>query len=206
MNEIIKLKDDATTKTLKLNEDNFWFSVKEHKDFESFKKIVEKNNGKFLNSHGIVPYKFITKIRLNEKSDKIKFKYTNIKGKDEEIDLSFDQKEDAMKIGEFIANKTSLKKDIQAESTTKALLINILYILGSIGITAFLAMGEDLDVDQDSYSRSARRARSGKVLINMIHNLIGQTGIILIGTIVTAYFIFKTWKRYKNPANDIIFQ
>lgn len=167
---------------------------------------MKKNNGKFLNSHGIVPFKSISKIKLNEKSDKIKFNYANTKGKSEDIDLSFDHKEDAMKIGEFIANKTSLKKSIQTESTTKAFLFNVLYILSSIGLTAFLAMSEDLDVDQDSYSRSARRARSGKALINMIHNLIGQTGIILIGIIVTAYFIFKTWNRFKNPANDIIFQ
>ena len=48
---------------------------------------VEKNNGKFLNNHGIVEFKDVSKIKLNEKSEKVIVFYPNLKGKQQELEL-----------------------------------------------------------------------------------------------------------------------
>ena len=204
--DIIKLKDDATTSSLKLNEENLWFSSDKINSIEKMQAKVEKNDGKFLNYHGIIDYSAITRIKMNEKSDQIELTYPNKKGKEKSLDLAFDNVAEAHKIGDFIAGKTNLAKSTSTENKNMKLLKNLFWVLVSAGITAFIAFGQDMEVDQESYSRSARRSRSFKAIVNLLHEYIGQTGIIIIGSIITLFFLYSAWKRFSNPVNDIVYQ
>ncbi len=203
--EIIQLKDGATTETLKLNDNNLWYSSEKHKTLEKMQTKVEKNDGKFLNYHGVIDYNSVTKIKLNEKSDKVILSYPNKKGKEQELDLQFEEISTAHSIGEFIASKTNLEKAMSTESKSKTLMLGLLWPIGILAATCFIAFGADMGIEQEGYSRSARRSRSAKAIINLLHDKIGQNGILIIGALITAILIYNAWKRYNNPVNDIIY-
>ncbi len=40
-------------------------------------------------------------------------------------------------------------------------------------------------------------------LFNYIVGLIGDKGILIGGTLILAYLIYKTWTRFSNPPNQI---
>jgi len=83
---------------------------------------VEKNNGKFLNNHGIVEFKDVSKIKLNEKSEKVIVFYPNLKGKQQELELEFGDILKAHEFGEFIASKTALNRSLKTESKNNTLI------------------------------------------------------------------------------------
>lgn len=204
-NEIINLKKGATTESLKLNETDLWFSSEPHKSIEKMQSKVEKNNGKFLNNHGIVAYDRIIKIQLNEKSEKISLSYPNAKGKEQLIILDFEDTNKAHRIGEFIASKTTLKKKISTESKNMALLKGLLWPVGIVAGTLFIAL-VDTSYESEGHTRSSRRVNSIMSIIKLLRENIGQIGIIIIGLLITCYLLFKVWKRFSNPVNDITYQ
>ncbi len=203
--EIIQLKKGAITETLKFNETNLWFSSEKHKTIEKMRAKVEKNNGKFRNNHGIVNYKEIGKIKLNEKSEKVIVLYPNLNGKEIALELEFADTITSHKIGEFIASKTNLSKSISTENKKSTLLKSLLWPVGITAATFFIAF-IDTGYETEGYSRSARRTRSGWAIIRLLRENIGQIGIIIIGLLLAALFLYDVWKRYNNPVNDTIYQ
>jgi len=153
-NEIIQLKDGSTTETIKFNDTNLWFSSDKHKSLEKMQAQVEKNNGKFLNYHGIVNYDSITKIKLNENSDKVFLYYPNKKGKEQELDLQFHGTSTAHQMGEFIASKTNLSKSVNVESKSKTLLLALLWPAGIAFVTWFITFGGGLGAEPEGYSNT----------------------------------------------------
>ena len=83
--------------------------------------------------------------------------------------------------------------------------MNMLWPVGITAATAFIAFGSDVEFEQDGYSRSARRTRNAKAIINLLHDKLGQGGVLIIGGIITLYLLYKAWNRFNNPVNDIIY-
>gem|GEM_PF-2956136 len=43
-------------------------------------------------------------------------------------------------------------------------------------------------------------------IVKMLRDSIGQTGIIIIGLLISLLLLATVWKRFNNPVNDIIYQ
>ncbi|MCF2875440.1 MULTISPECIES: hypothetical protein [unclassified Tenacibaculum] len=195
VNKLINLKG-SFTKTLLLEDNSLWFSSEKFTDEISLKSIIDKNTSKPLN--GNIHYALIEKIEMNEDSKKIKLKY---KGEDDEtISFIFESIELAHKIGEFIAGKTLLKKSIKIESSLKKLLYenNIIWVLITILIT-FLVYFKFFMIGFYEKGKLFR-------ILTLMHDSIGTKGILIVGFLITSYFVIKIFRRFSKTVNDIIFQ
>ena len=95
-----------------------------------------------------------------------------------------------------------MNRSATKEGQLKPLLMNALYLLFVIAATLFLGLMEDTSDLTDS---SSRRTRNRGAFLKMIVDTIGQTGVFIIGALISVYLGYKLYKRYQNPANEIVY-
>ncbi|HAP60959.1 MAG TPA: hypothetical protein DCR93_16145, partial [Cytophagales bacterium] len=50
---------------------------------------------------------------------------------------------------------------------------------------------------------SSRRSRSRGAILKAIVDTLGQTGVIILGSLVSLFLIYRLYKRFKNPATEV---
>ena len=73
----------------------------------------------------------------------------------------------------------------------------------TIGFTYFMATledGSELDGSGNSKSRGAA------AILRIAHHLVGPTGIMIIGTLISLIIAYSTYSRFKNPEQNIVFK
>ncbi|MEZ4907204.1 MAG: hypothetical protein R2771_06100 [Saprospiraceae bacterium] len=187
-------------KSLVLRENELWVSQNKVGSLEKFEKAV--NNTGMMKSAFSIPLTSISEISYNEASESTKLKYTNEKGKDKKLNIGFGDVAVSNQFGEYLGNKLGFKKSSTKEGQLKPLLLNGLYLLIAIGGTFFLGMMDDTSELTESGSR---RSRNKGAFLKLIVDTVGQTGVFIIGGLISIYLAYKLYKRYKRPSNEILF-
>ena len=188
------------SKSMLLRDDELWFSQDKVKSFEKFEKAVNKTG--LLQSAYKVPLSSINEVSFNEASESAKIKYINEKGKEKKLNIGFGEVSISNQFGEHLGEKLGFTKSSTQESQLKPLLLNGLYLLLAIGGTFIFGTMEDTAEITDNNSR---RGRGGRAIMKLIVDTIGQTGVFIVGGLISLYLAYRLYKRYKNPSNEIVF-
>lgn len=187
-------------KSLVIKNDALWLSQNKVSSLEKFEKAVNKTG--MMKSAIAIPLSDISEISFNEASQSAKIKYTNEKGKEKKMNLGFGDVNLSNQFGEYLGQKLSFTKSSTQEGQLKPLLINGLSLLLALGITIFLGTMDDTSSLTDSGSR---RSRNKGAFLKMIVDTIGQTGVLVIGGLISLYLAYQLYKRFKNPSNEVLY-
>lgn len=188
-------------KSMAVKGDELWLSQNTVNDIYKFESAIEKTG--ILKSAYAIPLASISEISFNEANESVKLRYKDEKRIGRKINARFGNRNLSNQFGHFLGEKLGMTKSRKQERQIKPLLLNLLYLVLSIGGTIFLATMEDTNGLTDGVTR---RSRSRGAFLKIIVDTIGQTGVIIIGTLVSIYFIYELYKRFKNPADEVLFK
>lgn len=188
-------------KSLAIKDDELWLSQNKVNDLEKFESAIQKTG--MLKSAYSYPLSSISEISFNEASESVKIKYQDEKGKQKKLNIGFGDKGLSNQFGQYLGDKLGMTKSQKQEGQLKPLLLNLLYLVLSIGGTIFLGTMEDTNELTDG---GTRRSRNKGAFLKLIVDTIGQTGVIIIGSLISIYLIYQLYKRFKNPAIEVVYQ
>ncbi len=199
-NQIFHL-EDKNRKVFGFNETQVIFSSKGHDTFESLLASTEKKG--LLESIKTINIADIQKIEFNEKSESFIIHYDKA-GKTKKEGFTLDNQEYRSELVESIANLKTLNKEVTEESKIQPLLLNLLGIIVIGGLT-WVFRGIAIDA-QNGIEFEATGRRSGiKNLLASGAEMLGPTGVLLVGLAGVAYVAYLAYNRYNKPASNIIY-
>jgi len=185
-------------RSLLVTEDELWLSDSKIKDINSFKNGIAG-----ISSDEVTVYKLIyfQKLKHNSKSEivRIIYKVGNIVKK---IKLEFNNQDEANVFFEFFGKKLGFRKSIEKEKKIKPLIINIFLLFSIVFFTYMICDPNNIT----SLTTSGKKGGIITLLFIFLHATVGKYGIILIGTLIFVYSTYKLYRRFKNPANNMIFK
>lgn len=199
-NQIFAIKN-TFWKSLAIKGDELWLSQDKVNDLEKFEKSLQKTG--LMKSAYAYPLSTIAEISFNEASESVKLKYQDEKGKQKKLNIGFGDKDLSNQFGQFLGEKLGMTKSQKQEEQLKPLALNALYLVVAIGGTIVLSTMSDTNELAD---RGTRRSRNRGAFFQLIVDTIGQTGVIIIGSLISIYLIYRLYKRFKNPANEVVYQ
>jgi len=199
-NQIIPL-EEKNRKVFGFSDDKIILSSKRHDTFESLEKSSIKSG--LMETVKSIPMADVKGLEYNEKESGFTIKYDK-KGKIKSEDVSIEVVGHRDFILTEMASIKGFEKNIEEESKTSPLLLNL---LGVVLISVFTYVGRGMAVDAqhgEHYVATGRRSGIAQLLVNAIEG-IGPLGVTLIGVAALAYMIYRTYDRYSNPAKEIKF-
>jgi len=177
-------------------------SSKKHADIDSLLGSLQKKGMLETISHISMPN--VLNLKYNEKDDALAIKHKK-EAKEKTFKITFSDSETRNAIATEIAEIRGLNKNFTAESKMKPLLWSLVFIL--IGVIATAALtGIAYESNNGGEVQEFTGRRSGlKNLLASIASAIGPVGVGIIGGVVVLFMIWNAIKRWKNPANDILF-
>ena len=198
-NQIIQF-NSGFSKSILVRETEIWVHMEKIKTFEKFEKAINKPGGFLATGAYKIPFSKIGEISFNESSQSTKISYTNDKGKEKKLNLSFSDIENSKQFGQYLGEKLNYDKSVSSEGKIQPLLINgFLLSLSIIGTIMFATMDDTSAITNSS----TRRGSGGRAILRLIVDTVGQTGVLIIGGLISLYLGFQLYKRYKNPMNVI---
>ncbi len=196
MKNTVHLLDQKNPKTLGFNDELFITSSKHHTDFSALENAVAKSG--LLETVKTFPLSSISKITMIDGDDSLKIEYS-IDGKVKDQSFQFDNINAVHWVGDAIGKQQNMRLEEAPETTTMPLVINIgKIVLSIIATTVFIGMASDsaAGVEEDFTGR-----RSGiKQLLYFFLGMMGPYVTGLVGAIVTGYFCYSAYTRYKSPS------
>jgi len=198
-NQVITLSGEKY-KSLGFTDKRLYLSQKNEKDFAALEKTGQ-NVG--ITSEGIyVLLEKLESIHLNTGDTDIKVKYLDYSKKKKSLTFKFDRVEKSLAFAELLGNKLTLKKEVTQEKQWLPLLKNVGWLTLTVGLTYFMVGMED---GSEMDSSGSRKSRGGAAILRIIYNLVGPTGILIIGSLISLAIIWATYNRFKKPEQDIVF-
>ncbi len=200
-NPVIPINGGFIFKSFLFKGSEFWLSSNEVKSAEKFEAAKDRTG--IRKSVEVFDSSKIQDISFNESSDTIKLSYINKKEKLKKLDLKFNDNRQATLYGNYLGEQLAMSKSSIQEQKTKPLLINASYLLLAVGLTIYFGFIDDASSFEEV--GGTRRSRGNAALMVFLYNTIGQTGMIIIGTIISLFAAYQLFKRYKNPTNNVLF-
>ena len=188
------------SKSMVLKDDEIWFSQDKVRNLEKFEKAINKTG--MLQSAYKVPLSKISEVSYNEASESAKIKYLNDKGKEKKLNIGFGDTAISNQFGKHLGEKLGLNQSSTQEGQLKPLLLNALYLAFAIGGTFLFGMMDDTSQITDS---SRRKGSGARAIMKLVIDTIGQTGVFIVGGLISLYFAYQLYKRFKNPSNEILY-
>lgn len=188
-------------KSLAISEDEIWLSQKNVKSLEKFESAVQKTG--LMKNAQAYPLSSIYEVSFNEGSESVKLNYKDEKGKDKKLKIGFGDKDLSNKFGTYLGETLKLSKSQTQESQLKHLLLNLLYLVLAIGGTIWLGTMEDTSQLAEG---STRRSRNKGAFVRLIVETLGQTGVFIVGGLISAYLAYQVYSRYNNPENELVYK
>ncbi len=200
-NQIISL-EEKNRKVFCLTDDQIITSTKRHKSIDALVAATKKSG--LMETVQTIPLTAVKEIGFNEKDETFTIHYQKgAKAKKEHIQLAQLSLREPL-VGELAALK-NFSKEVTEESKTKPLLLNL---LGVIAIPLFTWVFRDMAIDAQNgiaYEASGRRSGLKSLLADFVE-MIGPTGVLIIGLLGLGYMVYRTYNRFQNPAAEIIYQ
>lgn len=171
---------------------NKTFDSMEEFDAAWKKKITLTNKVK-------IEYSEIKSITKEEAEEEIEIKYSSSLGT-KTCKITFQDNEDRSAFYAFLIDEKGFARTderISAFAASKTLLISLV-VVAAIAVFGYLeavAMQSPDFVENDSSSRSGRRAR----LFHSVLGYLGPNGTLLVGLAIVGFIGYKLWMRYTNP-------
>ncbi len=203
MKDRIIFVEKAKWKSIVLTDRELWLSKEKIKSLETFGAAVNHPH-----QVKVVAYKYplekLVKLKFNETSDTVQYEYPMSRG-NKVINLKFNDEKQANEFGNYLGEQLQFKKTEFAESKLKPLLLNAFYVLVAIALTYGFGLYFD-EADFESSSSSSRRNGGGRAIVRILYNTIGQTGLLIIGGLITLYLIYQLYQRFQHPAKDVVYE
>ena len=143
----------------------------------------------------ILNRKHIHEIKFNQKGEKLNVFYASKTKVNDKFTIKPKNSDEVLEIANTIEANLSLKKTEENESKVKFLVFNVGYIvLAFLGTAMFVSA---------TLSDENIKVRKGRFLLR-IAEFLGPIGVGIIGLAVITFLIYRTIKRFKNPAKDIV--
>jgi len=185
-------------KSIMLRDNELWLDINQISNVEKFEKAMNKTG--MMKSAYKIQLSSINEVAYNEFSESAKIKYTNEKGKEKKLNIGFGDVSISNQFGQYLGDKLNFKQSVAQERQMKPLLLNTLFLAMSIGGTILFGTMEDTS----SITESSRRRGSGsRAIFKLLVDTVGQTGVFIIGGLISLYFAYQLYNRFKNPANEI---
>lgn len=197
-NQVLNAKSNIY-QSIVLRDDELWLSVNKVRNLEKFEKVAERTG--LMESVTKMPLSKIKEISYNEASESLKLIYTNKKGKEKKMSLTFDDESESNYFAEYLGGKLNFSRFEEKENQIKPILTNVFFLLITIlGTFLFSTMEDTSEFDDVSSRKDARN----QALMKLIVETVGQTGVFIIGGMISVYLIYRIYSRYQNPANDVV--
>ncbi|MFT5512896.1 MAG: hypothetical protein ACI8SE_001295 [Bacteroidia bacterium] len=197
-NQVIYL-EDKNRKVIGFTDNEIIISSKAHKTFDSLRASSEKSG--MLETVTNIPNGSLKEITYNEKADNFFLKY-EIGGKVKKVSIAQSESETREAVIDEIAALHKLTKSVQEESKTKPLLLNSIGIV-IVPIATWIFRGMALDAQNGQHYQAEGRRSGVKQLIGNAVEALGPTGVTVLGIVVLGYMVYRTYKRFSNPASVI---
>lgn len=177
-------------------------SSKKHDDINSMVGAIEKSGMLETLSH--IKLEDVTELKYNEKNGGLNIKH-NKKGKNKSFKITFGDADTRNAIASGIGEKKGLSKSFTTEGKAKPLLISIgIALLAGLIFTALTGIAWEsangIEVEEFSGRRSGL-----KNILAKVASAIGPVGVGIIGGLVILFILFRAFKRWQNPANDVVY-
>ncbi|GGD57630.1 hypothetical protein GCM10011514_22160 [Emticicia aquatilis] len=145
-----------------------------------------------------IKFENIKSIKKEEFDKDILIKYKALGGLPADCEFSFTNFEDYETFFSFFTEKRYYQRTIETLTPFKAIQNYLIGFVATIGITLF-SYFEAIALANGT----AEEAHSGKTkTFNFVVELLGDKGVILVGTAISAFLIYKICTRFKNPPNQ----
>ena len=199
--QIIPLGEEKR-KVFGFTEEQIIISTKGHKTFDALLESTTKSG--ILETVKTIPLKSIKELNFNEKGKTFSIKYEK-EGKDKKDSIQLDDKSIRESLVSEIAEIKNFSKSVSLESKIKPLLLNV---IGLVLIPMFTYFFREMALDAQNgehYVAYGRRSGLKQLLGNAVEAL-GPTKVTVIGALGLVYMLYITYKRYNNPASELIFR
>lgn len=179
-----------------IDENSLKFSSQTFNSFLDFQDAWNKKLS--LATKVEIKYDNIKSIKKEEFDKDILIKYKAFGGLPSDCEFSFTNFEDYETFFSFFTEKRYYQRTIETLTPFKAIQNYLIGFLATIGFTIF-SYFEAIDLANGT----AEEAHSGKTrTFNFVVDLLGAKGVIFVGTVISAFLIYKIWTRFKNPPNQ----
>lgn len=148
-----------------------------------------------------VKYDKISSIKKEENESKVLIKYKTWAGIPAECEFSFIDQDDYEVLFNFLERERYFSRIYETLSPFRSIINYLVGLAITISITIF-AYYQAVKIANGTEGETARgKAR----LFNFIVGKLGDKGVIAVGTLISCYLLFKAWKRFSNPPNQVRF-
>lgn len=185
--------------SLVINDESLRFSSKSFNSIDEFNEAWDKK----LSLATKVEVK-LSKVKYVSKEEPGKEIRVRHKGWLDEAVFSFNNPEDYAEFFSYLEKDQYFTKTEETLSPIKAATPYILVLLFTIAMTIFCYY-QALNVsDEAGLQHELNKASNGKArLFYEILSYLGDKGVIALGVAISAYILFRIWKRYTNPPNRV---
>ena len=148
-----------------------------------------------LSKRDDIKFSAITSITKNDDSKNIRVSYKNAVHIPDYYEFSFLNDEDYETFFTVLEKHFFFKRSNEKLTSFKSIQKSLFGLVLTVALTIF-SFHQAIDIEKVGIDEN----ESSKLkLFDKLLKLLGGKGVLLIGAIVTAYFIFKIWKRLNNP-------
>lgn len=146
-----------------------------------------------------IKYNAIKSIKKEDNDNDILIKYKSALGLPSECEFSFDDQADNDIFFTFFEKEMFFTKNMETLTPFRAIRSYVIGLIATIAVAVFMYY-QAIEIANGT----ADEPHGGKAkFFNYIVGFLGDKGVIGLGTIISGYLIFKIWKRFSNPPNQI---
>lgn len=201
-NQLLTL-DEENLKQFAITDEDILVSSKTHPSIESLKQSKEKKG--LLEHFGAIPLHQIEEVKFNAKDELLVISYVNEKGKSKRESFKFEKKAQRKQVAEYLGETLNLRFEEEEESKTKPLALNALSVLLAVVVTVGLRFAA-IDAQQGVEYNPTGRNRGMAKLIHELAGMLGPLWITVLGVLVAGFLIYRTYKRYQEPAKVSVYR
>ncbi len=180
-----------------IDESSLKFSSQNHNSYAEFQDAWNKKLS--LATKVEVKYETIKSIKKEENDDDILINYKTFASIPMDCEFSFTDKKDYVIFFDYFIKNQYYQKTNETLTPFRAIRNHLIGLIATIGITIF-SYYEAIAIANGT----AEEAHSSKTrLFNNIVEMLGDKGVILVGTGGALFLLYKIWTRYKNPPNQV---
>lgn len=146
-----------------------------------------------------IKYDSIKSIKKEDNDDDILIKYKSFAGMPGNCEFSFSNKNDQDTFFTYLEKERYFTKTKETLTPFKAIINYLIGLIVTIGLTVF-SYFQALQIANGTADQIT--SRKGRVYQNIV-SMLGDKGVILVGTAISVFLIYKIWTRFKNPPTQV---
>ena len=140
----------------------------------------------------------VTEVNFNTQDETVEVKYADAGGQARQEAITFKDDATAQEFGSYIGESLSTARIETEENKLVAALQLFAFLVVVLAVTYFLTtlVGEDIE--------GGTSRRRGKIaVLGWIVNLLGVTGLWIVGGLLAAFIAYAMYVQYTEPAMDV---